>query len=176
MVYKWLPIVLTIFVVSFSSKDALARDRGDKDSSAHGKAIKKSHVRGEHAKKSADASHDELEFSVEPLFSRPEFYYWPYYTFSPYSSPSTLMQSPPSAYIDQGTVTPQIQPLGPTNQDYCLNPAGYYPYVRECLSGWQRVNQPLIEQQPGYRYYCTNPAGYYSSLRECSPIWRNVGP
>ncbi|HEY8037911.1 MAG TPA: hypothetical protein VIF37_20220 [Methylobacter sp.] len=177
MMSRWLSIVFTILVVSFSSEDALARDRGDKHGSAHGKAFKKSHARGEHFEESRDPDYGELEFFAGAPFFQSDFYYWPYYTYSPYYfSPSTIIQSAPLNYIDQGTVVPQVQSLGPSNQDYCLNPAGYYPYVKECWSGWQRINPPPIEQQPGYWYYCTNPAGYSPLVRACSAIWQNVVP
>jgi hypothetical protein len=44
------------------------------------------------------------------------------------------MDSP--GYIEQDG--PAIAP----QQDayYCENPQGYYPYVQQCASGWQRVS------------------------------------
>lgn len=159
MMPRRLSIVFMILVTLSYSGGALARDGGDR----HGGVVKGGHVRGEH-------------FEGSPFFW-PDFYYWPYYTYSPYySSPTMIMPSGPPAYIDQGTVMPQVQSLGPSNLDYCSDPAGYYPYVQECSSGWRRINPPPIEQEPGYRYYCTNPAGYYPLVRECSAIWRNVVP
>lgn len=151
MMPRRLSIVLMIFSAMLTSEDSMAREG----------------VR----------NHDNDGFRVDsPSFSS-DFYYWPYYSFPPYySSPSTIMHSTPPAYIDQGTVLYNTQPLTPSNLDYCSDPAGYYPYVNECRSGWRRIEPQLIEQQPGYRYYCIHPAGSYSSIRECSPIWRNVVP
>jgi hypothetical protein len=170
-------IAFMILVVSFFSGAALARDGSDRQGGIHRGASNGGHVRGEHVEGSRHRNYGEFEFFVGSPFFGPDFYYWPYYTYPPYySSPTMIMPSIPPAYIDQGTVVSQIQPLGPSNLDYCLDPAGYYPYVKECSSGWRRINPLSIEQQPGYWYYCTNPAGYYPFARECSAIWRNVVP
>lgn len=173
MMPRRLSIAFMILIALFSSGEALARDGGDR----HGGVFKGGHVRGEHFEGSRHRNYGEFKFFLGSPFFWPEFYYWPYYTYPPYySSPTMIMQSSPPAYIDQGTVVPQIQPFQPNNLDYCSDPAGYYPYVQECLSGWRRINPPPIEQEPGYRYYCTNPAGYYPFVRECSAVWRNVVP
>ncbi|WP_147383906.1 hypothetical protein [Noviherbaspirillum sedimenti] len=72
------------------------------------------------------------------------------YTYSPYSyspyyyphSPTVVVVPPaPSAYIehappDQG----RQEQLAPNDwYYYCKKPEGYYPYVRRCPGGWQRV-------------------------------------
>lgn len=135
----------------------------------------KGHLRAGHSGKSRLYEHDSVGALVESPYAWPEFYYWPYYSFQPYSSPSTVTPFSPPAYLDQGTVlnTPSF---GPNSQDYCSSPAGYYPYVQECPSGWQRITLQPIEQQSGYGYYCTHPSGSYPYNRECATIWRSVVP
>lgn len=141
----------------------------------HGRAFREGHAGAEHSGRHRQRDLDGDDLLKESPYSRPGFYYWPYYTFQPYPSPSTVTPFSPPAYRDQGTAL-NIRPLGPSSADYCSSPAGYYPYVQECPSGWRRIEPQLIEQQPGYRYYCTNPPGSYPYNRECSPIWRNVVP
>ena len=101
-------------------------------------------------------------------------YYWPYYSYPPYySSSAGIIPATPPVYIQQGTV-PKVQSLESNSWDFCSNPKGYYPHVKECPAGWQRIEPQPIGQEPGYWYYCTNPAGYYPYVRECSAIWQKV--
>jgi len=83
------------------------------------------------------------------------FYGEPYYY--GYPPPVIIRQAPqPPVYIEQAPqpqvqVVPAPQPpapvaTGPAStppQDYywyhCDKPEGYYPYVKECLQGWQKV-------------------------------------
>lgn len=154
----------------------MARDGDEGQGKTHRGAVRGGHVRDEHDEKFRHQDYGGIEYSVGSPFFWPDFYYWPYYSFPPYySSSSIIMPATPPAYIDQGTV-PYSQPLAPSNMDYCSEPAGYYPYVTECPSGWRRIEPPRIEQEPGYRYYCTHPSGHYPYVRECSSIWRNVVP
>lgn len=157
-----LSIVLMILITLLTSEGSMARDKED----GH---------RGKPPGKSRYYDRGRVAVFIESPYSWPEFYYWPYYTFQPYSSPSIITPSTPPAYIDQGTVL-SAETFGPNSWDYCSSPAGYYPYMQECPTGWQRIRPQPIEQQPGYWYYCTNPAGYYPYVRECSSIWRNVVP
>lgn len=63
---------------------------------------------------------------------------WPWYYPPPlYYPPAviTVPAAPPPVYIEQA-------PAPPTAQNYwyyCANPEGYYPYVKECPGGWQKV-------------------------------------
>ena len=62
------------------------------------------------------------------------FYPRPYY-------PPEIVRVPvnPPVYIERGT--PQsTQPLPSGYWYYCNNPEGYYPYVKECPSGWRQVD------------------------------------
>jgi hypothetical protein len=62
-------------------------------------------------------------------------YYPPYYPYYPY--PPAAPATPPT-YIEQGnTQAPPQQPSG--YWYYCADSKTYYPYVKECPAGWQRV-------------------------------------
>jgi hypothetical protein len=66
----------------------------------------------------------------------PGYYYPPpYYAYPP--AVVTVPASPP-VYVERGD--PQAAPAPEQNWwYYCANPAGYYPYVKQCPGGWQRV-------------------------------------
>jgi hypothetical protein len=57
-----------------------------------------------------------------------------------YNYPPAVVAVPtaPPIYIQQ-TPAPVVQQSQPNYWYYCQNPSGYYPYVRECASGWQQV-------------------------------------
>ena len=71
-------------------------------------------------------------------------YYYPYpyyYAYPPVTVPPvvTVPASPP-VYIERGD-TQAAPEQGATNWwYYCANPSGYYPYVKQCPGGWQRVS------------------------------------
>lgn len=63
-------------------------------------------------------------------------YYPPYYPYY-YPYPPAAPVAPPT-YIEQGdTQVPPQQPSG--SWYYCEASKTYYPYVKECPAGWQRV-------------------------------------
>jgi hypothetical protein len=67
-------------------------------------------------------------------------YYAPPYYYPPYYPPAVLPSSPP-AYIEQGSTQPAPAP-GASSESwwyYCAESKTYYPYVKECPGGWQRV-------------------------------------
>lgn len=67
-----------------------------------------------------------------PYYYPPAYYYSPYY---PYYYPPAQAYSPP-AYVEQGTSTERFE----SNWwYYCAGSDRYYPYVKECPGGWQRV-------------------------------------
>lgn len=69
-----------------------------------------------------------------PAYSAP---YSPYY-YPPYPYPPVVVApAPPPVYIEQGQPAPAPQPSN--DWYYCRNPDGYYPYVKQCPGGWQRV-------------------------------------
>ena len=64
--------------------------------------------------------------------------YGPYY-YPPYPS-IVVVPSAPATYIEQAA--PDYgQQAQPAQHDwyYCRKPEGYYPYVKRCPGGWQRV-------------------------------------
>ena len=67
----------------------------------------------------------------------PPYYYPPY----PYYPPATVVvPAQPQTYIEQGA--PQAAPA-PQAQGfwyYCNDSRAYYPYVKDCPGGWQRVS------------------------------------
>ncbi len=69
------------------------------------------------------------DFAFGPWWWGPGY---PYY----YASPPVVVQESPPVYIQQQP------PAQPAYWYYCQNPAGYYPYVKTCPSGWMTVVPP----------------------------------
>jgi hypothetical protein len=70
-------------------------------------------------------------------YGYPYPYYYPYYP-AYYPAP-VVPQQQPTVYIEQPQ-TQQPQTQQPTGYwYYCPTSQAYYPYVRECTVGWQRV-------------------------------------
>lgn len=65
----------------------------------------------------------------------------PYYYYPPYYPP-VVIERPAPVYIEQAppAVATPAPPAPQTNYwYYCSAAKGYYPYVKECPSGWQKV-------------------------------------
>jgi hypothetical protein len=77
-----------------------------------------------------------------PLFGPGYYpYYAPPYYYPPYYPPVVVPSSPP-AYVEQGSAQPAPAP-GASPEGwwyYCAESRTYYPYVKECAGGWQRVS------------------------------------
>jgi hypothetical protein len=77
-----------------------------------------------------------------PYYS-PPYYSQPYYP--RYYPPVVIERAAPPIYIEQAPApvilpTPAATAPPPTNfWYYCAATQGYYPYVRECPTGWQKV-------------------------------------
>lgn len=69
-------------------------------------------------------------FIGAPLW--PWYYPYPYYYYPPVI---TVPAPPPPVYIEQGSPPAAAQ----SYWYYCTSPDGYYPYVKECPGGWQKV-------------------------------------
>jgi len=75
--------------------------------------------------------------SLGVFVGAPLFWNWPppYYAYPP---PVVAVPSPPPVYIERGS-----DEASPGRDRgywyYCYSPDGYYPYVRECPGGWERV-------------------------------------
>lgn len=70
----------------------------------------------------------------------PVYPYWryprPYYYYPP--AIVTVPAAPPTTYIERGSASD-----GPDSASYwyyCNDTQAYYPYVKSCLGGWQRVD------------------------------------
>jgi hypothetical protein len=78
--------------------------------------------------------------SVGFVFGSPWYYpYYPAYAYYPpaYYYPPVAYSSPP-VYVERGDAyTPPDQATG--YWYYCPGAQAYYPYVRQCAGGWQRV-------------------------------------
>lgn len=68
----------------------------------------------------------------------PAYWYPPYY-YPPYYPPVVAVPSAPPTYIEQGEVQPAPAPSPSDWWYYCAEAKAYYPYVKECPAGWQRV-------------------------------------
>jgi hypothetical protein len=87
----------------------------------------------------AQYRHHHTHASVGFVFGAPAYgpYYgpapYPYYPY--YYPPVIAVPASPPVYIERGPTD-----AGSENfWYYCANPQGYYPYVRECRTNWQRV-------------------------------------
>ena len=68
----------------------------------------------------------------------PGYYYPPYYYPPYYYPPVASVPAAPSVYIEQGGS--QAAPVQSQSYwYYCADTETYYPYVKECPGGWQRV-------------------------------------
>jgi len=72
-----------------------------------------------------------LGFGFYDPFWWPAYYPWYY----PYVTPEVVVRyAPPAGYLPP--------PNSPPAQQYwyhCGNPEGYFPYIRQCNSGWEQV-------------------------------------
>ncbi len=81
----------------------------------------------------------------------PAWYYPPpaRYYYPPYYAPVIIERQAPPVYVEQPVPAPgpaSAATAAPANWwYYCEGAGGYYPYVRECPGGWQRVSP----QPPG---------------------------
>lgn len=81
--------------------------------------------------------HGHVRFGV--YFGAPAFWYYPPpYYYPPYYPPVVAVPSSPPVYVERGSVGDAQQPSD-AYWYYCADSRTYYPYVRECPGGWQRV-------------------------------------
>lgn len=57
----------------------------------------------------------------------------------PYYAAPLVVQQAPVTYVEQNSSAPSAPAADAGWWYYCDQSRGYYPYVRECPSGWQRV-------------------------------------
>lgn len=87
--------------------------------------------------------HSRVGVFIGPGFG-PWYYPWPYYYgangpypyYYGYGAPA-YAPTGPTQYVEQGAVSAP-QPTG--SWYFCADPQGYYPYVQQCRTSWQRVS------------------------------------
>jgi hypothetical protein len=68
------------------------------------------------------------------------FYPWYYPPYPPYYYyPPVVVAPAPPTYIEQGVAQPAPAQQSQGSWYYCAESKTYYPYVKECPGGWQRV-------------------------------------
>lgn len=77
-----------------------------------------------------------LHFGV-PLAAFPYYYPPPYYHYPPYYPMTVVVPSQPTVYVEQGSQAAPQPAQG--YWYYCADSRAYYPYVKDCPGGWQRV-------------------------------------
>ena len=95
---------------------------------------------------SALAQHVRFGVYVGAPYYGPAYYpYGPYYPYrAPYYAypPVVVAPSQPPVYVEQSTAPASVAAASNAsdgNWYYCADSNGYYPYVKECPAGWQRV-------------------------------------
>lgn len=93
----------------------------------------------------ADRGHVQFDVMIGPYwgpwyYPPPRYYYPPYPAYYPAPAPQVYIEQPPAQSV------PPVPDAAVSNYwYYCATPKGYYPYVKECPSGWQKV----LPQPPG---------------------------
>jgi hypothetical protein len=64
------------------------------------------------------------------------YYPAPYYYYPPYYPPAVVAPGP-TTYVERGDAAPS--PDAQAYWYYCPDSRGYYPYVKQCPGGWQKV-------------------------------------
>ena len=88
--------------------------------------------------------HGHISFGLH--FGAPLGWYHPWYFAPPpvyyYPAAPVVVQPPaPTTFVERSDVVPE----GAGSWYYCRDSNGYYPYVKQCPGGWQRV--PAQPQQ-----------------------------
>lgn len=88
----------------------------------------------------ASAHGGRARLSVGFHFGAPLYWHpWPAYYYYPapvYVAPSVVHVSPPPVYVERYEAPASDQQGW---WYYCASARGYYPYVKECPGGWQKV-------------------------------------
>lgn len=99
----------------------------------------------------ADHGHVRFGVMIGPIWG-PWYYPGPYYH-PPYYPPLVIEPAEPQVYVEQPSAPPTEPPPAATTAPdyywyYCAAKKAYYPYVRQCPKGWQKV-LPSPPGQPG---------------------------
>lgn len=125
-----LATVLLILGIALSGA-AMAQRHGEGRWGGHGEG----HWRGH------EGGRLHLGFYFGSPFYGPRYYPAPYYYPPAYYPPVVVVPASPPVYIEQSNAQPAPGPA--TSQQnwwyYCTDSRTYYPYVKDCPGGWQRV-------------------------------------
>ena len=83
----------------------------------------------------AALAHGRISFGIGigvPLWGGP-FYPYPYYPYDYYAPRTIVVPAQPTRYIEQSSPESGYW-------YYCPGSKTYYPYVKDCPAGWQRVS------------------------------------
>ncbi len=70
----------------------------------------------------------------------PPYYYGAPYDYPPYYYPPVVVQQQqPTVYVEQPQAQAPEQQAAGNYWYYCAGSKTYYPYVKDCPAGWQRV-------------------------------------
>ena len=138
---KLLPTVFLAITVLFISPSAGHASKTGTFISAHYKAgyghgyrhggrhhYRGHHYRGYHHKGHHYRGH---HYRGSRYYFRGSFVF-PWYPYSYYSPPPVIIQKEPPVYV-------QPEQQVENYWYYCPDPQGYYPYIRNCESGWMKV-------------------------------------
>ena len=133
---KILPVFLMFFLGAMAGNFALAQRHGGGHGGGHG---------GWHG-----APRIGLGFSFgfplyAPYYAPAPYYYYPPYAYSPAPYYYPPLAPAPQEYIEQGSSVAPPSQASPSQAQgswwyYCADSKSYYPYVRECPGGWQRIS------------------------------------
>jgi hypothetical protein len=79
-----------------------------------------------------------------PYYGYPGYGYEGYGVYGPSTTIVTTPAQPP-VYIEQQSAA-TTGPASDGNWYYCHNPDGYYPYVKQCADGWQRIPAQPVQR------------------------------
>lgn len=79
--------------------------------------------------------HTHFGLSIGIPIGWPYWGWYPYPYYAPYPSQVVVVPSEPTTYVERT----QPAPDSAAYWYYCADAGAYYPYVKECPGGWQRV-------------------------------------
>ena len=102
-------------------------------SGGHGIGHGGGHFRGHHGGYHG-GGHAFFGLGYWPWYYPPLYSYYPY-PYYPYYPQTYAVPTSPPVYVERGD-----EQQSAYWWYYCANPQGYYPYVKQCPGGWQRVS------------------------------------
>ena len=150
--WKLVPVLLLLVFGAVASSSAMAQRGGRDGGYGHGGGYShgNGHGGGVGLGLALGAALVGLAYYSRPAYSYPAYSYpgpayaypGPAYTYPgpAYAYPGPAV-APSAGYVEQNV--PQAAPAPAQPQEdwyYCADSNAYYPYVRECAEGWQRVS------------------------------------